>query len=335
MQKILVTGAAGFIGFHTSRRLCKDGYQVVGIDTINDYYSVQLKIDRLNQLKQCDNFDFYTISITDKDSLFDLFEREKFDIVINLAAQAGVRFSIDKPYKYLDANLIGFLNVLEACRKFPVQHLLYASSSSVYGANEKIPFSEKDHTDHPVSLYAATKKANEMMAHSYASLYKIPCTGLRFFTVYGPWGRPDMAYFKFLNAIYAGETIDIYNNGEMQRDFTYVDDVVKGIVGLLDKTPGEINSNPSTGESKTGPYKILNIGNNQPVSLLEFINTLEAACGKTALKNMMPMQKGDVPVTYADVQSLNEETGYKPSTHLKIGLTKFVKWYDGYYQEEI
>lgn len=334
MEKILITGAAGFIGYHLSQKLCKAGYQVVGIDTINDYYDVKLKIDRLKEADQFENFKFHTISIMEKDSLEDLFQNQNFDYVINLAAQAGVRFSIEKPYKYLDANLTGFLNVLEACRKFPVKHLIFASSSSVYGSNIKIPFSEHDHTDHPVSLYAATKKANEMMAHSYASLYNIPCTGLRFFTVYGPWGRPDMAYFKFAKAIYEGLPIKVFNEGKLQRDFTYIDDIIFGIEKLIKHIPSIGNSAESPAESMTGPFSLYNIGNNQPVELIQFIEILEQLLGKKAIKEMLPMQPGDVYQTYADIDALNKAVGYTPSTDIATGLKKFVDWFLDYYYKK-
>ena len=330
-KKILITGVAGFIGFHLADRFCKAGLEVIGIDTINDYYDVQLKIDRLNELKPHSNFTFYTISITDKTSLDDLFEREGFTHVINLAAQAGVRYSIDRPFKYIDANLIGFINILEACRNHPVKHLIYASSSSVYGANKKIPFNEADHTDHPVSLYAATKKANEMMAHSYSSLYNIPCTGLRFFTVYGPWGRPDMAYFKFARAIMEDQPIKVYNIGKMRRDFTYIDDITESIFRLLEIVPKKEETWENVPQSSTvAPYKIYNIGNNQPVRLLEFIETLELALGKEAKKELMPMQPGDVLETYADIEDLALLTGFRPRTDLKQGLEKFADWFLSY-----
>ncbi len=321
MEKILITGCAGFIGFHLTQELSKQNYDIVGVDTINAYYDVSLKIDRLQILKKLNNFRFYTISICDKDDLDDLFKREKFDYVINLAAQAGVRFSIEKPYKYIDSNLIGFINILEACRNFPVKHLVYASSSSVYGNSDQIPFSTDQKTDEPVSLYAATKKANEVMAHSYSNLYKIPTSGLRFFTVYGPWGRPDMAYFSFTKNIIEGKTIKVFNNGKMQRDFTYVDDITSAINKLVHVIPSEET-----------PYKLYNIGNHQPVELSYFISTLEELIGKEAKKEYLPMQKGDVVATYAETTELREATGFFPNTPLKDGLRKFVDWYKEYYK---
>ncbi|MDB5248366.1 MAG: capsular biosynthesis protein CpsI [Segetibacter sp.] len=337
MEKILVTGAAGFIGFHLSQSLTDKGYEVFGIDTVNNYYDVDLKMDRLKILKNINTFRFEAMSICDKDSLDELFAREKFTCVINLAAQAGVRYSIDKPYKYIDANLIGFINILEACRNYPVKHLIFASSSSVYGANTEIPFSTSQSTDHPLSLYAATKKANEMMAHSYAAMYKIPCTGLRFFTVYGPWGRPDMAYFSFTKNILANEPIKIFNEGNMMRDFTYIDDITAAIALLVNHQPGSRNQSDlpegaklSSAESYA-PYHIYNIGNNSPVSIMEFIETLEKAIGKEAIKEYHPMQKGDMQKTYADIDDLYGAIGYKPETSIEYGLTQFVSWYKKYY----
>lgn len=316
-----------------TNRLCYEDYEVVGIDTVNDYYSVQLKMDRLNQLKQFENFDFLTSSITDKESLFDLFEKHQFDYVINLAAQAGVRYSIDKPYKYIDANLIGFINVLEACRRVPVRHLIFASSSSVYGSNTKVPFSENDHTDHPVSLYAATKKSNEMMAHSYSALYDIPTTGLRFFTVYGSWGRPDMAVWKFTEAILNDQPIKVYNEGQLRRDFTHIDDIVEGVFRMLDKIPGKVeDQNQSPAVSRVAPFHLYNIGNNQPIKLLDFISTLENCLGKKAKKEMLPMQPGDVLETYAEIDSLSRLIDFKPNTQLEEGLIEFVKWYRDYHK---
>ncbi len=320
MEKILITGCAGFIGFHLTKELSKKNYNIVGVDTINAYYDVNLKLDRLQQLKKLENFRFYTISICDKDTLDDLFKAEKFDYVINLAAQAGVRYSIEKPYKYIDSNLIGFINILEACRNFPVKHLIYASSSSVYGNSTQIPFSTEQKTDEPVSLYAATKKANEVMAHSYSNLYKIPTSGLRFFTVYGPWGRPDMAYFSFTKNIIENKTIKIFNNGKMMRDFTYVDDITTAIGELIHIIP----------TNKT-PYKLYNIGNHQPVELSIFISTLEKLIGKEAKKEYLPMQKGDVVATYAETSELQKATGFYPNTPLEEGLKRFVDWYKSYY----
>jgi len=321
MQKILVTGAAGFIGFHLSRLLTLKGFEVVGIDTLNGYYDTKLKLDRLEILRAHSNFSFRTVSICDKDELDDLFKANKFDIVINLAAQAGVRYSVDKPYKYIDSNLIGFINVLEACRNNPVEHLIFASSSSVYG-NVDIPFSESQITDQPLSLYAATKKANELMAHSYAYLYNIPTTGLRFFTVYGPYGRPDMAYFSFTRRIIENEPIKVYNNGDLMRDFTYVDDIVEAISRLIDHKHFE----------QEIPFRIFNIGNNSPVKLLDFISVLENAIGKKAVKEFLPMQDGDVYATYADITNLQQAIGFKPSTPIEEGIGKFVRWYREYYQ---
>ncbi len=323
MEKILITGCAGFIGFHLSQELSKLNYNIIGIDTINTYYDVNLKLDRLQILKKNSNFRFHTISICDKDALDDLFKAEKFDFVVNLAAQAGVRYSIEKPYKYIDSNLIGFINILEACRNFPVKHLIYASSSSVYGNSDQIPFSTEQKTDEPVSLYAATKKANEVMAHSYSNLYKIPTSGLRFFTVYGPWGRPDMAYFSFTKNIIEEKTIKIFNNGKMLRDFTYVDDITFAINKLIKVVPTELT-----------PYKLYNIGNHQPVELSLFISTLEELIGKKAKKDYLPMQKGDVVATYAETTALRDATGFFPNTPLKEGLKKFVDWYKDYYSRD-
>lgn len=324
-NKILITGAAGFVGFHLSKQLCQSGLTVIGIDSVNSYYDVQLKTDRLQQLKQYNTFQFHKLDICDKASLDQLFADEKFDIVINLAAQAGVRYSIEQPYKYIDSNLIGFINILEACRHFPVKHLIYASSSSVYGNNSNIPFSLDDNCNEPVSLYAATKKSNEMMAHSYAQLYKVPVTGLRFFTVYGPYGRPDMAYFSFTNKIVNGETIQIYNNGDLERDFTYIDDIVCAIEKLIELPFDQ-------GDENTKPYRLFNIGNNKPVKLMHFINTLETHLGIDAKKEYLPMQKGDVYRTYADISALENRINFKPSTSIEEGLKKFTDWYKNYYK---
>lgn len=335
-MKTLITGSSGFIGFHLSNLLLNKGFQVVGIDNMNDYYDTQLKEDRLKQLKERENFSFYQIDLKDKENLDRLFEAEKFDYVINLAAQAGVRYSITNPYAYVDSNLIGFVNILEACRNYPVKHLLYASSSSVYGGNKVAPFSTEHNVDHPVSLYAATKKANELMAHTYSHLYKISTTGLRFFTVYGPWGRPDMAYFSFTKDILEGKEIKVFNHGKMERDFTYVDDIVNGIYKLLDKVP---QGNTEWDESKDklsdsfAPYKIYNIGNNSPVSLMKFINTLEDKIGIEAKKVYMDMQAGDVLRTYADVSDLEKDIDFKPNTSIEEGLEKFIKWYREYYKK--
>lgn len=335
MKKILVTGAAGFIGYHVSKKLSDIGHQVIGIDSVNDYYNIQLKHDRVAQLAGKSNFSFIELSICDKEKLDKLFEEHNFDIVINLAAQAGVRFSIDKPYNYLDSNVLGFTNILEACRRFPVQHLIFASSSSVYGANIKVPFEENDTTDHPLSLYAATKKANETLAHSYAALYGIPSTGLRFFTVYGPWGRPDMAYYSFTDSIINGKTIKVFNNGDMRRDFTYIDDIVNVIALLVDKqpiaNPNKVGQALMSSESYA-PYKIYNIGNNNPVRLMEFINILEELVGKKAVMANLPLQNGDMLETYANIDALSKEVGYTPQVDIRTGLSHFVNWYKEYYK---
>jgi UDP-glucuronate 4-epimerase len=333
--KVLITGSAGFIGFHLSCRLCKLGFEVVGLDNLNDYYDVGLKLDRLKVLKGYENFRFELVDIKDKVLVDELFVKYRPDYVINLAAQAGVRYSIDNPYAYVDSNLVGFMNILEACRSFPVKHLIYASSSSVYGGNTVAPFSTNHNVDHPVSLYAATKKANELMAHTYSHLYDIPTTGLRFFTVYGPWGRPDMAYFSFTKDILEGKPIKVFNHGKMERDFTYIDDIVEGIVKLIDKIPRRNNSwNESVDDlsSSFAPYKIYNIGNNNPVPLMRFINALEQALGVEANKVYMDMQPGDVLKTYADVSDLQKDIGFKPSTSIEDGLARFVEWYLEYYQ---
>lgn len=326
MSKILVTGAAGFIGFHLSKLLIEKGYEVIGLDNLNDYYDVALKEGRLEILKSMDAFTFYKIDLVEKDKLDALFAEENFDYVINLAAQAGVRYSIENPYAYVDSNLVGFVNILEACRHYPVKHLLYASSSSVYGGNKKVPFSTEDQVDHPVSLYAATKKANELMAHTYSHLYRIPTTGLRFFTVYGPWGRPDMAYFLFTKAILNNQPIKVFNHGKMERDFTYVDDIVAGIEQLLTTEPMDIDSG--------APYALYNIGNNAPVQLEKFISVLEKLLERNAEKIYMDMQPGDVLRTYADVSGLEGRIGYKPTTSIEDGLTKFVEWYKDFYSQD-
>lgn len=323
---ILVTGAAGFIGFFLSKRLLAEGHHVYGIDNLNDYYSVQIKHDRLAQLQAQPQFTFEQMDLSDREAMVRLFQTESFDCVVHLAAQAGVRYSLENPHVYGDSNLTGFLNILEGCRHQSVLHLVFASSSSVYGANRKVPFATTDNVDHPVSLYAATKKANELMAHAYSHLYGIPMTGLRFFTVYGPWGRPDMAYFKFVDAIAKGKPIQIYNHGKMKRDFTYVDDVVEGIVRVMARAPQSGASAPDG-----PPYKIYNIGNNSPVELLTFIEVIEAAMGKSAEKVMMPMQPGDVPATYADVDDLMADVGFRPNTPLAEGIGHFVEWYRSYY----
>ena len=334
MKKILVTGAAGFIGFHVSRRLLDRGDRVVGIDNLNAYYDVQLKKDRLGQLEGEPSFTFHRMDLADVATIGQFFQNERFDAVVNLAAQAGVRWSLTNPRAYVDSNLVGFANILEGCRHTNVGHLVYASSSSVYGANSAMPFSIHHNVDHPLSLYAATKKANELMAHVYSHLYRLPTTGLRFFTVYGPWGRPDMALFLFSEAILAGRPIDVFNCGKMRRDFTYVDDVVEGVVRVLDRVPQPDPSwsaqSPDPGTSNA-PYKLYNIGNNQPVELLQLISTLEKCLGCTAVKNMLPMQPGDVPATYADVDDLIADVGFKPGTPLEDGIARFVKWYRWYY----
>lgn len=335
MAKILVTGAAGFIGFHLSTRLLARGDQVVGLDNLNDYYDVGLKQARLAQLEQLPGFSFIKLGLEAREQLHGLFESEKFDTVINLAAQAGVRYSLTNPYAYIDSNINGFINILEGCRHHGVKHLVYASSSSVYGANTAMPFSVHHNVDHPVSLYAATKKANELMAHTYSSLYGIPTTGLRFFTVYGPWGRPDMALFLFTKAILEGKTIDVFNHGKMKRDFTYIDDIVEGLIRVTDKVPVAnpdwSGDRPDPGTSYA-PYRIYNIGNNSPVELMQFIETLERCIGKTAQKNLLPLQAGDVPATYADVDDLIKDVGFRPATPIEDGIRNFVVWYRGFYQ---
>jgi len=333
-MKYLVTGAAGFIGFHVTQRLLAAGHQVIGIDNLNDYYDVNLKIARLDLLRSFPEFTFIKIDLADREGIASLFCEHRFQRVIHLAAQAGVRYSLENPLVYADSNLIGHLNILEGCRHNQVEHLLYASSSSVYGLNRKLPFSTDDSVDHPVSLYAATKKANELMSHTYAHLYGIPTTGLRFFTVYGPWGRPDMALFKFTRAILAGESIDVYNNGEMHRDFTYIDDIAEAIVRLQDVIPHADqhwtveNGSPA---ASSAPYRIYNIGNSQPVVLMDYIKALENALGQTARKNMMPMQPGDVLDTSADVGELYKIIGFKPQTLVDEGVAHFVDWYRDFY----
>jgi len=333
-MKVLVTGAAGFIGMHVAQRLLARGDTVVGIDNLNDYYAPALKLDRLRELAGAANFRFEKLDIADGVALGALFASERFDRVVHLAAQAGVRYSIDKPLAYGEANLAGFLNVLEACRHHPVEHLVYASSSSVYGGNAKMPFSEGDSVDHPVSLYAATKKANELMAHTYSHLYGLPTTGLRFFTVYGPWGRPDMAYFSFTRDILAGDAIAVYNDGRMQRDFTYIDDIVDGVVAVLDKAaqpdPAFDPLLPHAGRSRA-PYRVFNIGNQDPVALGDFIATIERTLGVRANINYKPMQPGDVVATHADISALTAWTGVVPRTSLEVGIGRFVNWYRRYY----
>lgn len=335
MTKVLVTGAGGFIGFHLSQKLLTRGDEVVGIDNLNDYYDVALKKDRLAQIEGKPGFRFQKLDLADREGMAQLFAQERFDVVVNLAAQAGVRHSLKNPHAYVDSNLVGFTNVLEGCRYFGVKHLVFASSSSVYGANTKIPFSVDDNVDHPVSLYAATKKANELMAHTYSHLYGLPTTGLRFFTVYGSWGRPDMAYFLFAKAILAGQPINVFNYGKMQRDFTYIDDIVEGVVRVLDKIPeptlAHLAGQPDP-SSSSARYKIYNIGNNQPVELMHFIEVLEDCLGKKAQKVFLPLQPGDVLTTYADVDALVQDVGFKPNTPIEVGIERFTKWYQSYYQ---
>ncbi|MCL6259958.1 NAD-dependent epimerase [Aquiflexum sp. TKW24L] len=349
-MKYLVTGTAGFIGFHVALYLLKRGEAVVGVDNINDYYDVNLKYQRLAECgivresvlenkKSISNtyphYSFFKMDLSDKAVLMDIFETEKVDVVINLAAQAGVRYSLTNPDAYITANIQSFLNILEACRAYPVKHLVYASSSSVYGANTKMPFSTSDNIDHPVSLYAATKKSNELMAHTYSHLFNIPTTGLRFFTVYGPWGRPDMALFLFIQAIEKGESIQVFNHGKMKRDFTYIDDIVEGVIRVADRpskpNPAWTGQDPDPGSSYA-PFKVYNIGNSQPVELMDYIGALEKAMGKEAIKNMLPLQPGDVPATYADVTDLKRDTGYQPQTSVEEGVAKFVAWYKESYK---
>jgi UDP-glucuronate 4-epimerase len=327
---ILVTGAAGFVGYFLSLRLLEAGEQVYGIDSLNDYYDVKLKKDRLEQLKGFEQFTFEQMDVSDRNAISALFASHDFSCVVHLAAQAGVRYSLQNPLAYADSNLLGFVNILEGCRHSQVGHLVYASSSSVYGQNRKVPFATGDRVDHPVSLYAATKKSNELMAHAYSHLYDLPMTGLRFFTVYGPWGRPDMAYFLFVEAIAQNRPINVYNHGQMKGDFTYVDDVVEGIIRVMKKPPAK-KSVLAEGDETTAPYKVYNIGNHSPVSLMDFITTIEQAMGKAAQKIMLPMQPGDVPSTYADVEDLMNDVGFKPATPLSVGIQKFVDWYQSYY----
>ena len=334
MMKVLVTGAAGFIGMHCIERLLARGDHVVGIDNLNDYYDVTLKESRLSRIADHAAFRFHRVSIEDKEAMAGIFAEEKPDRVIHLAAQAGVRYSLENPHAYIDANLQGFMNILEGCRHNDVAHLAYASSSSVYGGNAQMPFSEHHSVDHPVSLYAATKKANELMAHTYSHLYGLPTTGLRFFTVYGPWGRPDMALFLFTDAIRNGRPIDVFNQGAMVRDFTYIDDIVEGVIRVLDKTatpdPDFDPMNPDPGTS-TAPFRVFNIGNGNPTPLMDYIGALEDALGMTAEKNMMPMQPGDVPATSADTSELRDWVGFAPNTDVRDGVQRFVDWYIGYY----
>ena len=333
-EHVLVTGAAGFIGFHLTRRLLDEGLRVTGIDNLNPYYDVRLKQDRLARLTPRRGFRFVQGDLADREAVARLFAEQRFDAVVNLAAQAGVRYSLENPHAYVDANIVGFVNVLEGCRHGGVAHLVFASSSSVYGANTQMPFSVHHNVDHPVSLYAATKKANELMAHTYSHLYGLPCTGLRFFTVYGPWGRPDMALFLFTRAILAGEPIRVFNHGRMQRDFTYIDDIIEGVVRVLFRVPvgdPEWRAEAPDPGTSDAPYRLYNIGNNQPVALLDFIGKIEAALGRSAVKEMLPLQAGDVPATYADIEDLAREAGFRPTTTIDEGIRRFVAWYREYY----
>ncbi len=337
-MKVLVTGAAGFIGSTLSHRLLARGDSVIGLDNLNDYYDVSLKEARLARLEPHENFSFVRMALEDNEGVEELFVKEKFDRVVHLAAQAGVRYSIENPRAYIDSNIVGTLNILEGCRHNTVDHLVYASSSSVYGANTSMPFSVHDNVDHPLSLYAASKKSNELMAHTYSNLYGIPTTGLRFFTVYGPWGRPDMALFYFTKSIIRGEPIDVFNYGNHRRDFTYIDDIVEGVVRTLDHvaTPNECwnSDHPDPGSSKS-PYRIYNIGNSQPVELNHYIEVIEQCVGKQAIKNLLPLQPGDVPDTYADVTALTDDTGYKPNTPVEEGVARFVEWFVDYYNIDL
>ena len=333
-MKYLVTGAAGFIGFYVSRKLCEMGFDVTGLDNLNSYYDPRLKIARLEQLQENSNFHFVKMELDDRVGVAKLFKSSRFQRVIHLGAQAGVRYSLENPMAYVDSNVVGMMTILEGCRHNEVEHLVYASSSSVYGMNNKMPYSTKDSVDHPVSLYAASKKSNELMAHSYSHLYNIPTTGLRFFTVNGPWGRPDMAAWKFTQAILKGESIDVYNNGELQRDFTDIEDVLEGVIRIQNKVPsgdvGFVNADPSR---SSAPYRIYNIGNNKPVTLVSFIGAIERACGKKAVKNHLPMQAGDVYKTYADVDDLFQSVRYKPTIEVEETMDRFVAWYRGRWLE--
>lgn len=333
-MRILVTGAAGFIGFHVARRLLADHHEVVGLDSVNSYYDLRLKEGRLALLAQQRTFEFVRAALTDPEAMNQLFDRSEFDRVVHLAAQAGVRYSLERPDAYITSNVLGFLQVLEECRYRKVPHLVYASSSSVYGANTQMPFSVRGTADHPLSMYGATKRANELMAHSYSYLYNLPTTGLRFFTVYGPWGRPDMVMFKFVKAILEGQSINVYNNGRMQRDFTYIDDVVESVVRIMDVVPGpdhEWSSEAPRPNSSLAPYRLYNVGNGQPVELLEIIALLEEALGKKAKRNMLPLQPGDVPATFADSTDFEKVTGFKPRTSIRDGVREFVEWYRSFY----
>lgn len=349
-MKILITGTAGFIGFHLASRLLKEGHEVVGLDCINDYYDVNLKYARLQktgiiksdieynrivQSRLFQKYRFIQLKLEDRENIETLFKQEAFDSVCNLAAQAGVRYSLTNPHAYVDSNIVGFMNILESCRHNKIKHLVYASSSSVYGLNESIPFSEKDNVDHPISLYAASKKSNELMAHTYSYLFGLPTTGLRFFTVYGPWGRPDMALFLFTKAIFEGKPIQVFNNGEMERDFTYIDDIVEGVFRIIEGEPPAVNpdwigSKPDPSSSRA-PYKIYNIGNSSPVKLMDFIHALENNIGKKAIKEFLPMQAGDVQKTWADTNNLRQQYNYKPSTSAETGISKFISWYRNYF----
>lgn len=335
MMAILVTGCAGFIGFHTALELIKQNYNVIGIDNINDYYDPNLKLDRLSILRNFDKFSFYKVDISNYKDLEDIFNNNQIEVVIHLAAQAGVRYSLINPHAYISSNIVGFENILECCKKIQIKHLIFASSSSVYGANTKVPFSVKHNVDHPVSLYAATKKANELMAHTYAYLFQLPVTGLRFFTVYGPWGRPDMALFIFTKSIIENKPINVYNYGNMWRDFTYITDIVEAIIRLINKIPQpnkNWNSDNPDPSSSVAPYKIYNIGNNQPIKLLDFIEIIERKLNKKAMKNFLPMQPGDVLYTYADIDELQKDINFKPSTNIEIGIENFINWYKEYYK---
>ncbi|MGB5749909.1 MAG: NAD-dependent epimerase [Desulfobacterales bacterium] len=333
-EHVLVTGAAGFIGFQLSRRLLNDGIRVTGVDNLNPYYDVRLKQDRLDKILSADNFTFVNLDLADRKALEGLFDSNDFDVVVNLAAQAGVRYSLTNPHAYIDSNIVGFVDILECCRHHKVKHLVFASSSSVYGANTNMPFSIHHNVDHPVSLYAATKKANELMAHTYSHLYGLCCTGLRFFTVYGPWGRPDMALFLFTKAITEGKPIAVFNHGKMQRDFTYIDDIIEGVVRVMarlpEPNPAWRGDKPDPGTSYA-PYKVYNIGNNNPVELLEFIREIENALGRQAKKEFVDLQPGDVVATYADVDDLMQDVGFKPQTSIATGIRRFVQWYQDYY----
>jgi UDP-glucuronate 4-epimerase len=350
MSKILVTGTAGFIGFHLAKKLIERGNEVVGLDCINDYYDVNLKYDRLSitgidkelisygelvKSKKYSNYNFIQLKLEDRENILNLFSSQKFDKVCNLAAQAGVRYSIENPFTYIDSNIVGFINILEGCRHFGVKHLAYASSSSVYGLNESMPFATHDNIDHPISLYAASKKSNELMAHTYSYLFGLPTTGLRFFTVYGPWGRPDMALFLFTKAMLENKPIDVFNNGNMQRDFTYIDDIVEGIIRVIDNPPaGKPNWSGKTPDPSCSiaPYKVYNIGNSSPVKLMDFIEAIEDSLGIKAQKNFLPLQAGDVPATWANVDDLVSDLGYKPETKVQEGIKRFVEWYRTYYK---